>query len=180
MSSAYDDALAVLTSFDPVEPGQQQQRTVVLDFVREHPDALRRSCRPNHVTASAIVLSPDGTRVMLGLHRKVGRWLQFGGHVEPEDDGLAAAALREAREESGVAGLTLWSPEPLRLDIHPAPCGADCHLDVQFLASCDPDAEPATSAESLKVAWFDVGSLPTPGDRSVHDLVTAGIHQLDR
>jgi len=174
VSSAHDDALAVLTSFGATEPGQQQLRTEVLDYLHEHPDALRRSCRPDHLTASAIVLSPDGTKVMLGLHRKVGRWLQLGGHVEPGDTGLAEAALREAREESGVAQLTLWGPDPLRIDIHRAPCGADRHLDVQFLAWCDPDAEPAASEESLDVAWFDVGSLPTPSDPSVHNLVAAG------
>jgi 8-oxo-dGTP pyrophosphatase MutT (NUDIX family) len=178
VKSAYDDALAVLTSFAPTEPGQQLQRTEVLGYLHQHLDGLRRTCRPDHVTASAIVLSPDGARVMLGLHRKVGRWLQFGGHVEPEDTGLAEAALREAREESGVACLSLWAPEPVRIDIHPAPCGAQRHLDVQFLASCDLDTEPTASEESLDVGWFDVETLPAPSDLSVHDLVAEGRRRI--
>ena len=127
-----------------------------LDALR-HPDALRRSHHPDHLTASAVVLS--GQQVLLVLHRKVGLWLQPGGHVDDDDTSLAAAALREATEETGVAGLVV-DPAPLRLDRHPAPCGAEHHLDVQFLVTAPAAAVPVVSAESLDVRWWPVGALP--------------------
>ena len=123
------------------------------------PDGLRREHRPDHVTASAVVLDPAGAQTLLVLHRKVGLWLQPGGHVDEDDPSLAGAALREATEETGVAGLVA-DPRPLRLDRHPAPCGARDHLDVQFLVTAPAAAVPVVSAESLDVRWWPVDALP--------------------
>ena len=125
----------------------------------EHPDSLRRSHGPAHVTASAVVLAPTRSAVLLVLHKKVGLWLQPGGHVDDDDPSLAAAALREATEETGVAGLVV-DPGPLRLDRHPAPCGVEHHLDVQFLIRASSRATPIRSEESLDVRWWPVDALP--------------------
>lgn len=124
-----------------------------------HPDSLRRSHGPAHVTASAVVLAPTRSAVLLVLHRKVGLWLQPGGHVDDDDPSLAAAALREATEETGVAGLVV-DPGPLLLDRHPAPCGVEHHLDVQFLVRASSRATPIRSEESLDVRWWPVDALP--------------------
>ena len=67
-----------------------------------------------------MVLSADRRSVLLTLHPRVGRWVQLGGHCEPEDPTIAAAALREATEESGIAGLQI-DPDPVHLDVHPSP-----------------------------------------------------------
>ena len=125
----------------------------------EHPDSLRRSHGPAHVTASAVVLAPTRSAVLLVLHKKVGLWLQPGGHVDDDDPSLAAAALREATEETGVAGLVV-DPGPLLLDRHPAPCGVEHHLDVQFLVRASNRATPICSEESLDVRWWPVDALP--------------------
>ena len=127
--------------------------------VLEHPDALRRSHGPAHVTASGVVLDPAGTATLLVLHRKVGLWLQPGGHVDDDDTSLATAATREAAEETGVPGLVV-DPVPVALDRHPAPCGVEEHLDVQFLLVAPPGAVPVVSAESLDVRWWSVDALP--------------------
>jgi 8-oxo-dGTP pyrophosphatase MutT (NUDIX family) len=134
-----------------------------------------RDGRPDHVTASALVVSDDGGDVLLCLHRKVGLWLQFGGHVEPQDASLAAAALREAREEAGVTAIALQSETPIQLDRHAAPCSptARYHLDVQFLSRVERGVEPIVSDESLDVRWFPVDDLPTKTDDAVRRLVTA-------
>lgn len=125
----------------------------------KHPDSLRRSHGPAHVTASAVVLAPTRNAVLLVLHKKVGLWLQPGGHVDDDDPSLAAAALREATEETGVAGLVV-DPGPLLLDRHPAPCGVEHHLDVQFLVRASSRATPIRSEESLDVRWWPVDALP--------------------
>jgi 8-oxo-dGTP pyrophosphatase MutT (NUDIX family) len=167
-------ARALLTSWTPPSPEQEQLRTVFVHYLDLYPDACRRSCRPDHFTASALVTNAARTRVLLGLHRKVGLWLQFGGHIEDADASVEAAALREAREESGVDGVTLVSASPLRLDRHPAPCGAGArhHLDVQFLAVAPEESRPSVSSESLDVAWFDAAHLPTETDDAVRALVS--------
>jgi 8-oxo-dGTP pyrophosphatase MutT (NUDIX family) len=137
-----------------------------LEHLFDHADGLSRSCAPAHITASALIVSPERGEVLLVLHAKAGSWLQTGGHCEPGDPTLAAAALREATEESGIAGLTL-TEAPVRLDRHPAPCRrgvVEHHLDVQYLAIAPPGARPTRSAESLGLAWFPFDALPSPSD----------------
>jgi len=170
---AHTAAHEALVSWTPPSSEQERLRD---DFVRclvANSDGCGRTGRPDHLTASALVVDDEGTRVLLGLHRKVGRWLQFGGHIENDDLSLADAALREAREESGIADLTLLTPSPARLDRHRAPCGdgARYHLDVQYVAVSPPGAEPTTSAESLDVAWFMPDALPADTDDAVRALV---------
>jgi 8-oxo-dGTP pyrophosphatase MutT (NUDIX family) len=159
-----------LANWRPWAPDQQALQDDFVAYVDSHADAWSRTCRPDHVTASAIVLDATGTHVLLALHGKVGRWLQFGGHIEADDDSVRAAALRETVEESGLSTFAL-SNAPLRVDRHPAPCGARHHLDVQYLAVVEGQPPPSISAESQQVAWFAVDSLPAGCDDSVRALV---------
>ena len=163
--SAHADALAVLRAWTPPSPTQAAVRDRYVTHLEANPDGLTRECQPDHLTASTLVLSPTGDRVLLTLHAKARRWFQFGGHLEPGDAGLAAAALREALEESGLAAVEL-DPVPVQLSEHAVPfCGdhGDVHhLDVRFLAIAAADAEPEVSTESLDVRWFPSDALPEP------------------
>ena len=117
-------------------------------------DACKRECVPGHVTASALVLDHTGTHALLTLHPRFGRWLQLGGHCEDGDPDIVAAALREASEESGIAGLTM-DPTMAALHVHPVTCSLGVptrHLDLQFIAHAPPNAEIACSDESLDSA----------------------------
>lgn len=109
--------------------------------------------------------------MLLTLHRKLRMWLQMGGHCEPGDRTVAAAALREATEESGVPGLALLPGGPVRLDRHPTPCA--WHLDVQYAAVAPPDAVAAISEESLDLRWFAYDEVARVADGSVARLVEA-------
>lgn len=107
---------------------------------------------PTHVTSSAIVVAADGTRVLLHRHKRLGLWLQPGGHVEA-GEGLAAAAVREAVEETG---LELVHPAPgacfVHVDVHAGGRGHR-HLDLRWLLVGEGDPAPA-AGESPEVRWF--------------------------
>src|ERR1700754_1589907 len=102
-----DSVITLLTEWQAPDAGQDSLRHAVLAFVHGRDDACVRECAAGHVTASALVLDEGGTRVLLTLHPRLGRWVQLGGHCEDTDADIAAAALREATEESGIDGLTI-------------------------------------------------------------------------
>jgi len=125
---------------------------------------------PGHLTASALVLDHDSTHVLLTLHPRVGRWIQLGGHCEDTDATLVDAALREAREESGVQQLHI-DPEVLHLDTHPVTCSLGVptrHLDIRFLVRAERSAEIVRSVESVDLRWWPVDALP---DSAAQDTV---------
>ncbi|AYG03272.1 NUDIX hydrolase [Gryllotalpicola protaetiae] len=124
--------------------------------------AVRRDGGPEHITASCFVFSPDLRRTLLCFHGKGRFWVQFGGHLEAHDTTLASAAVREAREESGISDLALVSDAIVDLDRHELGGGFACtaHWDVGFVALADLDAAVIVSDESEDVRWFDVDALP--------------------
>jgi 8-oxo-dGTP pyrophosphatase MutT (NUDIX family) len=177
LSDLHTDATAVLAAYRPSSPDQVRLRAEFLAHLAAQPDALLRTCSPAHLTASAAVLNAAADRVMLVLHRKVGLWLQPGGHCEPADASLAAAAVREATEETGVAGLRL-AGGPVHLDRHRAPCGVEHHLDVMFALIAPDGAAAKVGAESVDVRWFGVTDLPEPTDDAVRAVVRAAAERI--
>jgi 8-oxo-dGTP pyrophosphatase MutT (NUDIX family) len=143
------------------------------------PVLLTRHARPSHVTASALVLSPDARRTCLVLHGRIGRWVQPGGHLEPADRTLTMAAAREVREETGLTGAVL--PEIACLSRHLAPCAPDVdwHLDVQFVVVAEPKP-PIVSSESQDVRWWDVDALPAGLAHGVEESLARALEVVGR
>lgn len=142
------------------------------DLITAHADCFDRTCRPGHVTGSAWVVTADGSRTLLVHHRKLHKWLQPGGHADGDAD-VPRVALREAREESGLAALSLYGRDdllPLDLDVHDIPArynvagelieDAHQHHDCRFLVVSPTAAAPVVSDESHDVRWFRVEQLP--------------------
>lgn len=169
-------ARGLLLRWVPTDEAQARERVKILGFLLEHPDALHRSCVDGHLTAAAFVIDSDHERALLTHHRKLDRWLQLGGHCDG-DGNLAAAALREGTEESGIPDLRI-DPRPFDLDVHTIPARPakgdraaepeHLHLDVRFLVYAPPGAEPVVSDESHDLAWVGPSEL---GDYSTDESV---------
>ncbi len=159
MTGLHADAVRVLSAWRPGEEGQDVLRHEFLAHLAAHRDGMWRECVPGHLTASVAVLDAAGERVLLTLHPKAKMWLQLGGHCEHDDASLASVALREAEEESGIAGLRLL-PGPLRIDRHRVWChGGSYHLDVQYAAVAPTGARERISEESDDLRWFPLDAV---------------------
>ncbi|HET8899880.1 MAG TPA: NUDIX hydrolase [Rhodanobacteraceae bacterium] len=154
------DLSAALTDFAARE-GDDTLATLYRDFLRRHPDAFLRSCHSGHFTGSAWVVSADGQRSLLTHHKKLGRWLQPGGHADG-DTNLARVALREAEEETGLSGLRV-APAIFDLDRHRIPArGVEpehWHYDVRYVVRAGVDENFVVSDESNALAWREITAL---------------------
>jgi 8-oxo-dGTP pyrophosphatase MutT (NUDIX family) len=180
VSALHDDALRVLRSWDAPDGRQERLRQEYVGHLERYADGASRECYPGHLTAGTLIVSADRSQVLLTLHAKAREWFHMGGHCEPGDNTLASAALREAREESGVADLDM-DLVPVHLDRHDVRfCGSRGmvrHLDVRFVATVADGSEHAVSDESLDVRWWPVDALPTEAE-DMRQLVASALDRL--
>jgi 8-oxo-dGTP pyrophosphatase MutT (NUDIX family) len=150
-------ARETLERYVPADAAQVIARSRMLEFIDAHAsEAHLRTLLEGHLTASALIVDASFERALLTHHKKLNRWLQLGGHCDG-DANLAAAALREAFEESGIDGLAVL-PAPIDLDIHPIPARAGepehFHYDTRFLVVAPRGAREVVSDESHALRWF--------------------------
>jgi 8-oxo-dGTP pyrophosphatase MutT (NUDIX family) len=153
----------------PADEAEAADRDAIAAFVARHERPFDRAISEGHLTGSAITVSADGGRVLLLHHRKLDRWLQPGGHGDPGETTGEEVALREALEESGIAGLALHptAPRPLDVDVHDIPARgsepAHQHLDLRYLVVAPAGAAVAPALAELHeirwVAWDEAGAL---------------------
>jgi ADP-ribose pyrophosphatase YjhB (NUDIX family) len=148
---------------DYVRSGMDTSATpnLFLGLLTAAADVYGRDPATGHFTGSAFVVSADGARTLLTHHRKLDRWLQPGGHADGDRD-LRRVALREAQEETGVAGLTVDACI-FDLDRHWIPARGDepghWHHDVRFVVRAGADETFAVSAESRALAWWPIADV---------------------
>ncbi|RIV34489.1 NUDIX domain-containing protein [Micromonospora radicis] len=172
----------MLAGWQPTSPDAAAARQHTLDLLADGPLALSREHLPGHVTASALVFDTTGSQVLLCLHGKLHKWVQLGGHCELGDLTLAGAALREATEESGIAGLRI-DPVPIDVNLHPVNCqggSVSVHHDVRFAVFAPAEAVAQVSAESEALGWFPPDQLPHPLAGGTARLVAPGLAAFRR
>jgi 8-oxo-dGTP pyrophosphatase MutT (NUDIX family) len=169
--------LAMLDRYAARHPDERDVAARIRTLVAAHSDCFDRTCRPGHVTASAWVTTPARDRFLLVHHRKLDRWLQPGGHMDGRPD-VAAAALREVQEETGLADVRVAKTDgeltPFDLDVHIIPERRDAagvliedaheHHDVRLLVIAHVDLTPQVSEESHAVRWFTAEELRAATD----------------
>ena len=173
-----------LTRHQPEGPDEAADLAPILAFVGAHSDPFDRSIPDGHLTASAFVLSRDGRHVLLLHHRKLDRWLQPGGHAEPGEAIGEEVALREAREETGIAGLALHpdAPRPVDVDVHAIPAHgrdpAHLHLDLRYVVIAPEGAALLRSTkETNALRWFRWDDL---ADLGLDDGLQRGLAKARR
>jgi 8-oxo-dGTP pyrophosphatase MutT (NUDIX family) len=153
--------LAAFDEYAQRHPDERGSVQLFRSFVSMRGDAAERQLAIGHLTGSVWLVSADGERVLLTHHRKLGRWLQLGGHADGDVD-LAGVALREAQEESGLRDLVVeW--QIFDLDRHeiPARGGVDAHwhYDVRYVVRATGSEAFALSDESHALAWRNIVEL---------------------
>jgi 8-oxo-dGTP pyrophosphatase MutT (NUDIX family) len=132
-------------------------------LLRDEPRCFERTCWRGHITGSAWLVDATERRVLLTHHRKLGRWLQLGGHSDGDTDPLRVAC-REAEEESGLK-VAAVSSELFDLDIHEIPARssdpAHYHFDLRFALRVVGSEQFSVSDESHALAWVEIAALET-------------------
>lgn len=166
MSADIDTVWNALTVYFEKWPHEAPTTAEFSEWVRQGGSLLDRSCLPMHITASAWVVDPIRDVALVVFHRKLAKWIQPGGHADGDAD-LAGVALREAREETGIASLRLASAEVFDVGITPIAASSNspehCHLDVRFRFVADSREDVAESAETAGAMWVDFGQLEAFG-----------------
>jgi 8-oxo-dGTP pyrophosphatase MutT (NUDIX family) len=157
MHVARHHLIALLGRHCPADANEAEMLSRMIAFVEREERSLDASLAEGHITASAWVVNRgEGSSVLLTHHRKLDKWFQLGGHLEPGETVLEGA-LREAREESGLADVRALSEEIFDIDIHLIPARgsmpAHYHYDVRFLLDGPTDAPLIASSESRSLVW---------------------------
>lgn len=166
-----DTIRTALAAYAPADDRERAFRDRMLSLCDATEPFSRTAFTPGHFTASAFVLSPDRRRLLVVFHRKLGRWLQPGGHIEPTDASILDAARREVEEETGVRGTIAADERVFDIDIHDIPARRDEaaheHFDLRVLLFA-PEIAVVANDEVEAVRWADLAEIPSLGtDESV-------------
>jgi 8-oxo-dGTP pyrophosphatase MutT (NUDIX family) len=173
------DLRSALLAFDEADAAMLREYLALLDEV----EPFSRNRVEGHFTGSAFVVSSDGLRTALTHHRKLGRWLQPGGHADGDCD-LRRVALRETGEETGLTDLGVedgifdidrhWIPD------RPGESG-HWHYDVRFVVRAGDDECFTLTQESNALAWWPIEQVANDAafDLSLRRMATRWLERRD-
>jgi 8-oxo-dGTP pyrophosphatase MutT (NUDIX family) len=144
---------AALDSHRAADAREEAATTWILAALARLAHPFDETAGREHVTASGIVVGGPGT--VLHLHKRLGRWLQPGGHVERAETPWDAAR-RETEEETGLAvAHPVGGPRLIHVDVHRGARG-HTHLDLRYLLVSSDHRDPRPpEGESALARWFD-------------------------
>ena len=165
-----------LHSHPPLDEREALSKAIMLAELDRLPRPFDEGADLTHVTASAIVVGSRG--VVLHRHRRLNRWLQPGGHLEPGET-PEEAVIRECVEETGLA---VEHPSGgavrIHVDVHRA-AARHVHLDLRYLVFA-PDADPTPApGESQDVAWFTWADATALADEALEGALVATRSLID-
>ncbi|MGH9399876.1 MAG: NUDIX hydrolase [Thermoanaerobaculia bacterium] len=160
--------IAGLVHYAAADPEEEAALLRILRFLAQSSDPFGRANPEGHITGSAVIGRPGGAAFLLVRHRKLGRWLQPGGHTDAADADVLSTALREAREETGLSTLTvLQGGRPFDVDVHLIPerpgDPAHHHFDLRYLVVTSEAALTAQADEVAGARWFTLDEALAAG-----------------
>lgn len=142
---------ASIRAIDPVNEREAASIVATLERLMWADDLFDEDANDHHLTASAFILSSRG--VILHLHRRMGIWVQPGGHVDAGEE-PSAAAVRETLEETGLVVVHAQPPTLFHVDVHAGPKG-HTHYDLRYVLLGEPVDPSPPAGESPEVHWFE-------------------------
>ncbi len=140
-----------IAAIDPVDEREERSIIATLERLTWSDDPFDENTNDHHITASAFILSSRG--VILHLHRRIGIWVQPGGHVDPGEQ-PDAGAVRETREETGLLVVHTTPRTLFHVDVHAGPRG-HTHYDLRYVLLAQPLDPSPPAGESPEVHWFE-------------------------
>ncbi len=157
-----DQILQLLQSYKEIHPSEQATVSKFNQFITQNKQCFERSLLIGHITGSCWLLDLSRERVLLTHHKKLGKWIQLGGHADGDPD-ILNVALKEAKEESGNNHIISLQNQIFDIDVHEIPpykqVPTHYHWDIRFLLGMNSTDQIQMSSESNDLAWFTYKQL---------------------
>lgn len=158
----YQKILKKIRNYKPKKKSEIKYKKQIINFLINNKDNYLRTNPNGHLTASAWIINFAENKVLLHYHQALNKWIQLGGHLE-NNELTREAALREAKEESGLNSLSFLDKNIFDIDVHKIPeyknkC-EHYHYDLRYILKADINEKLKISKESIKLKWIDLNKV---------------------